>query len=178
MSSIPTPVDRSTAEEQGLETLMTRSEEAGVPGEFFVRLLAHVPGYAEAICNAMHTSHIEGKVDHRLKEIVRIQLALTAKDPYFAGLRSTKAIEAGVTEELIEAGFAEFETDDRFSEAEKWALRYAFLMYRSPEVIDRSFYEEGKRHYSEAQIMELGGMIALHYGMQRFLATIPTGNGD
>jgi hypothetical protein len=47
-------------------------------------------------------------------------------------------------------------------------------MYRSPDEIDSAFYDEGKRHFSEAQIMELGGMIAIHYGMQRFMATIPT----
>jgi alkylhydroperoxidase family enzyme len=171
------PLDRAEAEERGLGDLMERSQSDGVPGELFIRLLAHVPGYAEAIGDAMRESHVEGNVDHRLKEIVRIQLARTARDPHFAGLRSTRAMEQGLTEESIEAGSAEFETDDRFSDAEKWALRYAYLMYRRPEEIDASFYEEGKKLFSEAQIMELGGMIALHYGMQRFMATLDTGNG-
>lgn len=168
-----TPVNRSETENQGLQETLAVSTEAGMPGELFIRVLAHVPGYAGAIHDAMHTSHVEGNLDHRLKEIIRIQLARTAGDAHFAGLRSTKAMREGLTEELIDAGSGDFESDPRFTTAEKWALRYAFLMYRSPDQIDADFYEEGKRHFTEAQIMELGGMIAIHYGMQRFMATLP-----
>jgi alkylhydroperoxidase family enzyme len=178
VSSHPEPLDQAAAEQRGLGDLIARSESEGVPGGRFVRLLGHVPGYAEAISDAMHESHIGGNVDHRLKEIIRIQLAHTAGDPYFAGLRSTKAMDEGLTEASIEAGSDDFENDDRFTDAEKWALRYAFLMYRSPEKIDGLFYEEGKQHFSEAEIMELGGMIALHHGMQRFMATIPAESSD
>lgn len=167
------PVGRSDAEERGLGETLEISDDSGVPGELFLRILAHVPAYAEAIHDAMHTSHVKGNVEHRLKEIVRIQLARTANDPYFAGLRSTKALEEGLTEDLIDAGSGDFESDPQFTDAEKWALRYAYLMYRSADEIDSDFYEEGKRHFSEAQIMELGGMIAIHYGMQRFMATLP-----
>ena len=35
--------------------------------------------------------------------------------------------------------------------------------------MDAAFYAEGKQHYSEAQIMELGAFIAFHYGMQVFM---------
>ena len=166
------PVPRPEAEERGLKDVLQAGETSGVPDETFIRILAHVPGYAEAIHDALHTAHVDGNVDHSLKEIIRIHLARTAEDPYFAGLRSTRAIEDGLTEETIDAGSADFEADPRFSDAEKWALRYAYLMYRSPVQIDSVFYDEGKRHFSEAQIMELGGMIAIHYGMQRFMATL------
>lgn len=172
MNSIVEPIDRSDAQQHGLKGTYDTSDDSGLPGETFLGILAHVPKYAKAINDAMNTSHLEGNVDHRLKEILRIQLAHTANDPYFAGLRSKKALDEGLTEELIEAGSGDFEQDPRFTEAEKWALRYAYLMYRSPDEIDHSFYEEGKRHYSEAQIMELGGMIAIHYGMQVFMATL------
>lgn len=69
----------------------------------------------------MLISHAGGKVDHKLKEIIRVQLARTAGDTYFSNLRSAKAIEQGLT---------------------------------------------------EAQIMELGAFIALHYGMQVFMRTL------
>ena len=168
-------LDSSETEARGLVDRVERGRDAGVPGESFVRLLGQAPGYAEAITDAMHEAHFEGTVDHRLKELMRIQLARTAKDPYFSRLRSTEAIEDGLTEELIDAASGDFEQDDRFSEAEKWALRYAYTMYRSPEEVDAAFYDEGKNHFSEAEIMEMGAMIALHYGMQRFAATLPSG---
>jgi hypothetical protein len=34
------------------------------------------------------------------------------------------------------------------------------------------FYAEGKTHFTEAQIMELGAFIAFHYGMQAFTRTL------
>jgi hypothetical protein len=38
--------------------------------------------------------------------------------------------------------------------------------------VDAAFYAEGKRHYTEAQIMELGAFIAFHYGMHAFARTL------
>lgn len=170
--SIIEPIDDEVARQRGLIGLLQSDDEPGLGGELFLRILGHVPGYAEAIAQAMHRSHSLGNVDHRLKEIIRIQLARTAQDPYFAGLRSPRAMTEGLTEERIEAGSGDFEHDPQFSESDKWALRYASLMYRKPAEIDRDFYEEGKQHFTEAEIMELGGMIALHYGMQVFMRTL------
>ena len=166
------PLDRTVAEASGLGSRLSSSDELGVPGESFLRILAHVPGYAEAIHDAMYRGHADGAVDHKLKEIIRIQLARYAQDPYFAGLRSRKALAAGLTEERIDAGCDDFEGNPDFTPAEKWALRYSYLMYRAPEKVDAAFYDEGKGHYSEAEIMEIGGMIALHYGMQVFMRTL------
>lgn len=138
----------------------------------FVRILAHAPGYAEALWDAMAESLFEGNVDHSLKEIMRIQLAAHAEDPYFSTLRSKRAIEAGLTEERIAAGQGDFMNDPQFSDAEKWALDYAYRMFRTPETVDASFYDEGKTHWSEAQIMEMGGLVAIHYGMQVYMRTV------
>jgi alkylhydroperoxidase family enzyme len=155
-----------------LKSLIARCEALGVPDARFAGILARVPAHAKALLRALLVSHTEGNVDHRLKEVIRVQLARIAGDPYFAALRSAPAKQRGLEEETIEAGSAKFEGDARFSDAEKWALRYARELYRNPETIDATFYTEGKRHYSEAQIMELGSFIAFHYGMQAFARTL------
>jgi len=155
-----------------LLTLIGRCEALGVPDSLFPRILARVPAYAKVLLRALLVSHAEGNVDHRLKETIRVQLARTAGDPYFAGLRSAPAMKAGLDEDRIAAGAGKFEDDPRFTAAEKWALRYAREMYLNPEKIDAAFYDEGKRHYTEAQIMELGAFIAFHYGMQAFARTL------
>lgn len=168
------PVDRATAEEKLGEELASFAR-LGDDEATFLRILAHVPNYAEALWGAMSEALFEGNVDHRLKEIIRVQLARTAGDPYFSTLRSEPAVDAGLTEDDIDAGRDGFEDDPRFTDAEKWALRYAYLMYREPEKIDAAFYDEGKRHFSEAQIMEIGGLIAIHYGMDVFMRTLQPG---
>jgi alkylhydroperoxidase family enzyme len=166
----PLPPDQINDPE--LRELISRCEALGVPDSRFARVLARAPGYAKALLRALLHSHTEGAVDHRLKEIIRVQLARTAGDPYFAGLRSARARQAGLDEATIEAGARKFEDDPRFTAAEKWALRYAREMYLNPEKVDAAFYAEGKKHYSEAQIMELGAFIAFHYGMQAFSRTL------
>jgi len=155
-----------------LQALIDRCVALGVPDTVFPRVLARVPEYAKALLRALLASHAEGSVDHKLKEIIRIQLARTAGDSYFAGLRSARAQRDGLTEEMIAAGSGRFENDPQFTAAEKWALRYAREMYLDPERVDAAFYAEGKKHYTEAQIMELGAFIAFHFGMQAFTRTL------
>lgn len=155
-----------------LRELIQRCEELGVPDSRFPCVLARAPGYAKALLRALLLSHTEGNIDHRLKEIIRVRLARIAGDPYFARLRSARAKQEGLDEATIEAGAGKFEDDPRFTPAQKWALRYAREMYLNPEKVDAAFYAEGKNHYSEAQIMELGAFIAFHYGMQAFARTL------
>lgn len=166
------PVGRNEAEARGLGDEMRSLSRLGDPDATFLRILAHVPNYAEALWGAMSEALFEGNVDHGLKEIVRVQVATTAGDPYFSRLRSRPALDTGLTENDIDAGREDFEDHPRFTDAEKWALRYAHLMYRKPEKVDAAFYDEGKQHFSEAQIMELGGLIAIHYGMNVFMRTL------
>jgi hypothetical protein len=166
------PSDR--LEQSKIAKLMAVAEELQVPDARFFEVMAHAPGYAEALFDAMYKAHAEGNVDHKLKEIIRIQLCRLAKDSYFSSLRSKRAMEQGLTEDLIESGCSEaFETDPRFTEAEKWALRYAYQMYRNPQLVkSKEFYDEGKRHWPEAAIMEIGGLCAIYYGMAVFFSTL------
>jgi len=166
------PLSPAEIRDPELQELIRRGEALGVPDALFPRILARAPVLAKAVLRALLLSHAEGGVDHRLKEIIRVQLARTAGDPYFGGLRSARALKAGLDESRIAAGSGKFEDDARFTAAEKWALRYAHEMYLNPERIDAAFYAEGKRHYTEAQIMELGAFIAFHYGMQAFARTL------
>ncbi len=166
------PLKSGQIDDPEITELIERGEQLGVPDALFPGILARVPGYAQAVLRALLFSHAEGTVDHKLKEIIRIQLARTAGDTYFANLRSTQAKQEGLDEGAIEAGSADYDDDPRFSDAEKWALRYADQLYLDPTKVDAAFYAGMKMHYTEAQIMELGAFIAFHYGMQVFMRTL------
>src|SRR5262245_24829537 len=103
------PIDASEIRDPELRALIRRGEALGVPDALLPRILARVPEYAKALLRALIVSHAEGGVDHRLKEIIRLQLARTAGDPYFAGLRSVPAAQAGLDEDRIAAGVRKFE---------------------------------------------------------------------
>jgi alkylhydroperoxidase family enzyme len=152
---------------------MVEGEVLGVPDDFFARILARAPAQAVPLLRALLMSHARGNVDHKLKEIMRILLARFARDEYFASLRSNKARAAGLTEQRIDEGCFAYEDGNKgFSEAEKCALRYADLMFLDAGQIDKPFYDEMKKHWSEAQIMELGAFVAFHYGMQMFMRAL------
>jgi hypothetical protein len=166
----PLPLEDITDPE--LRDLVGRAEELGVPGGDFARIIARYPAHAKPFLRAMIMSHTQGNVDHKLKEVIRILLARFAEDPYFSGLRSAKARAAGLTEEAIEQGVGDYEDAPDLSEAEKCALRYADQMYLDASKVDAAFYNEMKKHFSEAEIMELGSFIALTYGMQVYMRTL------
>ena len=164
MSFIP-PVPIDQIEDRALRDMIARCDELGVPDARFGQILAHKPAQAKAALGAILHSHYEGDVDHRLKEVIRIQLARFAEDQYFASLRSNQAIAAGLTEEIIEAGCGDYDDSPLFSDAEKCALGFAEQMFLDASKVDASFYDEMTRHFSEAEIMELGAFIAIHFGV-------------
>jgi alkylhydroperoxidase family enzyme len=172
LAALIEPARREDVRDPELAELIERSEQLGVPGSLFALVLARVPSYAKPLLRAMLRSHFEGQVDHALKEIIRVQLARRAGSRYFGRLRSASAVVSGLSETDIEAGCEDYERCGAFTDKEKWALRYADQMYLNPASVDAAFYSDLKKHYSEAEIMELGAFIAFHYGMQVFMRTL------
>ena len=164
------PVDNVKSEK--IQEILAECEKYNIPGDLFLRILAHVPGYAESLYDAMKRSFYSGNVSHKLKELIRIQLAYISGDRYSQSLRSEIAQEEGLTEDDIQSACDDFKKSERFSEEEKWALSFSYFMYREPSKIDSKFYKTGKLFYSEAQIMEMGSFVALHYGLQVFMRTL------
>ena len=171
MSTV-TPLPFAAITDPELRKLIAEGEALGVPDALFASILARAPAQGKALLRALIMSHRDGNVDHKLKEIIRVQLARRAGDPYFAALRSRKARAAGLTEDAVDAASGDYEDSLLFSDAEKCALRYADQMYLDPNKVDAEFYTELKTHFTEAQIMELGSFIALHYGMQMFMRSL------
>ncbi len=167
-----TMLDIEELKKTKLRPLIEQCLEHRAPDPAFHAMMGHNPDQAWAMFVAWSTCFNTGRINHTLKEIIRIQLARFAGDSYFGGVRSKQALAAGLDEARIDAGCGDYDDDPRFSKAERVALRYADQMYLDPQKVDAAFYDEMKRHYSEAQIMELGGFIAFHYGMQVFMRTL------
>lgn len=165
------PLDLADIKDPELHELLAECEELGVPDALFVGIFARQLDQLKAMLGAMLVSHRDGEVDHKLKEIIRIQLARFAEDPYFSALRSKKAIAEGLTEETIEIGCDDYEDSDLFTEREKVALRFAEQMFLDSTKVDKIFYDEMHKHYSDAEIMEIGSFIALFHGIHMVMRT-------
>jgi alkylhydroperoxidase family enzyme len=86
-------------------------------------------------------------------------------------VRSAAARQLGVTEgDLDDAD--DYERSTKLTEGEKLALRYADQMQRDPAVITGEWYDELRRHYTEAQVMELAVFVALNLGFHAVFSTL------
>jgi len=77
-----------------------------------------------------------------------------------------------LTEETIDEGIDNYEASEKFTEAEKIALKYSELMDTAPEKIDEEFYEQLAKHYTTEEIVELGIYIGFNVGYHRFFGTL------
>ena len=169
------PIPMEQIEDADLRAMIERCDAAGVPDRRLGQILAHKPAQAKAALDVIHHSLQQGNVDHRLKEIIRIQLARFAEDEYYASLRSKQALADGLTEAMIEAGCGDYEESPLFSDAEKCALRFADQMFLDASKVDKAFYDEMKEYYSEAEVMEIGSFIAIHYGVVKAIRPLAIG---
>ena len=166
------PLDLADIKDPEIHDLIAECEEFGVPDRLFVQIFARQPEQMKGMLRAMLVSHRDGNVDHKLKEIIRIQLARFAEDPYFANLRSKKAMADGLNEEMIDAGCEDYEESDLFTESEKVALRFAEQMFLDSTKVDKIFYDQMREHYNDAQIMEIGTFLAIYHAAHLFMKTL------
>ena len=86
-------------------------------------------------------------------------------------MRSAAARQLGVTEaDLDDAD--NYEQSARLTAAEKLAVRYADQMQRNPALITAAWYDELRRSYTEAQVMELATFVALNLGFHAVFSTL------
>ncbi|HEX6302365.1 MAG TPA: hypothetical protein VF148_18085 [Acidimicrobiia bacterium] len=87
-------------------------------------------------------------------------------------MRSASAKRNGLTEERIDQGVDNFRSSSAFSERERTALEYSYLMQHAPEEVDEQFYARLAEHYSNAEIVELGVFIGFNIGYHTFFRTL------
>jgi len=126
-----------------------------------------IPEIAAAMGALQQAVMVEGKLDRRLRELVRIRIA------FHNQCRSCMALRYEsdqVTEGLVCSLERPQEAQD-LTDAEKSALRFADLFATDHLAIDDSLYEELRNHFSEREIVELGAACALFTGFGRLGAT-------
>ena len=79
----------------------------------------------------------------------------------------------GASEEQLNAVW-DFENSDVFDEKEKAALRFGFAGGCVPNAVTEKHFIELRKHFSEAQIVELGATIALFGFLNRWNDTFGT----
>jgi len=77
-----------------------------------------------------------------------------------------------LSEALLDEGIDNYAASERFTAAEKIALRYSELMSVNPGAVDATFFEELRKYYSDDEIVELGAFIGFNLGYHTFFGTL------
>lgn len=131
-----------------------------------LRIAGHVPQIALARMQWYSALKNNGTLPRRLIELVRLRLAYHNQCAHCMAIRMEDGVADGVTETIV----CELEKPDEapdLSEREKMALRYADLVATNHFAIDDAFFAELHRHFTEAEIVELGINIGAVFGQQR-----------
>ena len=110
-----------------------------------------------------------GVVPRRIKELVRLRLSTVHGCRFCNQGNRVAALEAGLSEDDIAA--LEDYPASSLGEPEKAALRLAdqMLLTNPGGELDEALYTELRRHFSDAEILELGVVLGVLTGMAKFL---------
>ena len=106
----------------------------------------------------------------RLVELVRLRVAFFNQCRSCMAIRYADAVADGLSEDLV-CSLEKPHEAENLSAAEKSAIRFGELMATDHRAIGDAIYADLRRHFSEAQIVELGMTAAFFVGFGRLAAT-------
>ena len=163
-------VEPSAISDPAMLAELDRCRREGTPRPESQAIRAHVPATFWSFANTWRDVFHNGVADHSIKELCRIYVSRSVLCEFCGNQRSIKAAKAGVVEddyrELIN-----FETSTRYSDQQKAALAYAeAITWDLPT--DDAFWARLHKHFSEAELVEIGYFVAITMGQQRWLRTL------
>jgi uncharacterized peroxidase-related enzyme len=135
--------------------------------------MAHWPDLVRAFAGLGGTVLGGGEVDPGLKQLVAFVASNAAGCRYCQAHTSHSAERRGVDVEKIRAAF-DYETSDRFSEAERSALRVAAHAGMVPNGVEAEHMAALAEHFNERQMVEIVAVIALFGFLNRWNDTLAT----
>ena len=112
-------------------------------------------------------------IDPQLRNLVSLMASRAAGCGYCMAHTAHTAERVGITAEK-ENALWEFATSPLFSAAERAALRVAQGAAQVPNAVTDADFAELKKHYSDAQIVDIIAVIALFGFLNRFNDTMAT----
>jgi alkylhydroperoxidase family enzyme len=147
---------------------MERCRREGTPRPESSAVRAQVPACFWFFANSWRDIFKNGVCDHAIKELCRLYVSRSVECEYCGNQRSVKASTSGAVVEDHVKDLLDFEKSTRFNERQKAALAYAeAIVWRTTP--DDAFWQRMTRHFSEAELVELGCFVALTLGQQSWL---------
>ena len=149
---------------------MTRADEATPLEQGLMRIFANVPELAKAFVGFGGAMKRTRTMSPRLVELVRLRVAFHNQCRSCMAIRYTEAANDGVTEDLV-CSLERPAQATNLTDAEKAAIDYGERFANNHLSIDDAVYDNLRKHFTEAQIVELGTTVAFFVGFGRLAAT-------
>lgn len=111
------------------------------------------------------------EVNIGFKRLVAYMASRTHGCNYSMAHAAEAAHRAGVADAKLEA-VIEYRTSPLYSEAERVALDFAVAAASQPNAVTDELFERMKRHWTDAQIVEIMGAVAINGFLNRWNDTI------
>lgn len=147
---------------------MERCQREGTPRPESSAVRAHVRACFWFFANSWRDIFRNGVLEHAIKELCRLYVSRSVQCEYCGNQRSVKAAQSGAVIEDHVKDLLNFESSKNYDDRQKAALAYAEAIVWHLQA-DDAFWERLYRHYSEAELVELGCMIGLTLGQQSWL---------
>ncbi len=115
----------------------------------------------------------ESKVDRGLKRLLAHAASRAAGDPYSMAHTASGALHFGIAPEKL-AAIGAYATSPLFTPAERTALDLAVAASGQPNEAGDSHFTAMRKHWSEEQIVEIVGVVAMAGFLSRWNVTMAT----
>ena len=159
-------VDIATLKDPELDVIIEKARRLSTPKPAWYQTLASNPPVAKAFAHYWDTAFRGGRVEHEIKELMRICVAQVLGCSFCSTQRSTQATAEGLSEEAIEAcALPDFSHPDPRTRAAVNLARELALdnASRDPSRFD-AIYAELHAVFDDEEIMELAGICVLFVG--------------
>ena len=147
---------------------MERCQREGTPRPESSAVRAHVPAAFWFFADSWNNLYRNGVAEHALKELARLYVSRSVQCEYCGNQRSVKATMSGVLIEDHVLDLLNFEKSTRYNDKQKAVLAYAEAIVWHLNT-DDAFWDRLRKHFSEAELVEIGCMIGLTLGQQSWL---------
>ena len=150
-----------------MQSEMERCAREGTPRPESSAVRAHVPECFWFFANSWNDIFRNGILDHEIKELCRLYVSRSVICEFCGNQRSLKGQAAGIEEAQVDE-LMNFEKSDKYNDQQKAALAYAeAIVWRSDT--DDAFWNRMHKHFTEAELVELGCATGLTLGQQSWL---------
>ncbi|HEX3708489.1 MAG TPA: carboxymuconolactone decarboxylase family protein [Pseudolabrys sp.] len=163
-------VDPATVTDPAMVAEFERCAREGTPRPESQAIRAHVPAAFWSFANTWRDVFKNGAADHKIKELCRIYVSRSVLCEFCGNQRSIKAAKSGLKEDDY-SDLINFESSPRYDDRQKAALAYAEAITWDLPAGD-ALWDRLHRHFSEAELVEIGYFVAITMGQQRWLRTL------